>query len=89
MTTDSIDTPSEDLMTNTVVTPVSAPKTKVHSSKTDRKNGVQERFMLILTIAFFGGVAMDMMVPKTSAAYAIGMTLYCVFVIWALYKFGT
>ena len=44
--------------------------------------------MLMLTAAFFIGVAMDMMLPAEGAIRGIGMGVYSCTVMWLIFKFA-
>lgn len=55
---------------------------------TKRKPMSQERFMIMFTLFFILGVLLLVVLPEGHPARGIAMTVYSVFVFWAMFRFG-
>lgn len=60
---------------------------RVEKSRSDRKKGMQERFMLVLTLAFFVGVILYSVLPE-GVVRGVAMGLFSCLVYWSIFKYA-
>jgi hypothetical protein len=70
----------------------SVPATPLESApakpRPKRKGMSQERFMIMFTLFFIAGVLLLVVFPEGSPARGVSLTVYSVFVFWAMFRFG-